>query len=72
MSPMTYEATDGDIMVTYYNGQCEPYAQRVLDTLAARSNRGQFTWARMADSTFRTFMLSNTCAELKLRDFFGQ
>lgn len=61
MGPDTWEATDGKVSVSYYNGNCCCVAEEVLQTLADKANSGQFDWSKMADEKYKEQVLADTC-----------
>jgi hypothetical protein len=65
MGPDTYEATDGKVSVGYYNGDCCCVAEQVLDNLAAKANKGELDWSKMADEKFKRETLWNECVKVR-------
>jgi hypothetical protein len=65
MGPSTWEATDGKISVSYYNGNCCCVAEQVLKNLAEKANRHELDWRQMADPKFREDALANECKKLQ-------
>lgn len=65
MGPSTYEATNGKISVTYYNGACCCVAEQVLENLADYANSGKLDWSKMADKDFADKVLEEECQRVK-------
>jgi len=66
--PDTYEATDGKVSVTYYNGLCCCVAKQVLESLAGKANAGKLDWSMMANDSFKNRTLSEECKVIKARE----
>jgi hypothetical protein len=65
MGPDSWEATDGQVSVSYYNGDCCCVAERVLLNLAAQANRQELDWSKMADPEFSQSALAAECKKLQ-------
>lgn len=59
--PTTWTATDGKTDVNYYNGNCCCVAEKVLNSLADRSNAGEFPWSDMSNEAFKKSKLEEQC-----------
>lgn len=62
----TYEATDGEISVHYYNGQCCCVAKEVLERLIEKTESGRYVWEFMKDQEYQDMALTEMCYEVKL------
>jgi hypothetical protein len=65
MGPDTWEATDGKISVSYYNGNCCCVAEKVLESLAKQANNKKLDWSKMADPKFRASTLAAECEKVQ-------
>lgn len=68
--PGTYVATDGNIDVEYYScgfDNCCHIKRQVLQALADKANKGEFSWSSMENTDFRKNKLLEQCEELKYR-----
>jgi hypothetical protein len=61
MGPDTWEATDGKVSVSYYNGDCCCVAEKVLENLAALANKELLDWNLMQGKEFRERVLREEC-----------
>lgn len=61
MGPNTWEATDGKVSVSYYNGNCCCVAEKVLENLAEQANKKTLDWSKMADPKFKEETLAAEC-----------
>lgn len=74
MGPDVYVASDGNIEVIYYNGECCCIAKEVLESLSYKANHGELDWAKMSDKEFRKTTLLEECTRLKKleKEKYGQ
>jgi hypothetical protein len=64
MGPNVFEATDGKVSVSYYNGNCCCVAEKVLESLAKQANSGMLDWNLMQFKEFRERVLKEECDKM--------